>query len=271
MGERPRLSIVIPTLNEAGEIEPALDAVEIALNRCAGLSAEVVIVDGGSTDGTREILERRSGERDFYRIGASDPGRAKQMNAGAAMASGEWLFFLHADSRPSPEAFEVLDRNIDGSNTSDAPDASDVSDAIGSQSHSRAESKVDAFTFRLRFRDSRNIYRRMERGVAFRTEKLRLPYGDQGFAMRRDIFDRLQGFREEVRLEDLDLVLRIAAVGLRIEMLPAEVSTSVRQWERQGVVAGILFNIGRMASEALLFYMRGEYLAWRRAGITARP
>lgn len=221
------LSVIIPAFDEAGEIEKTLETLRVALAD-ASFETEVLVVDGGSTDGTCD----RAGKADGVRLIRSEPGRARQMNAGAKAARGERLFFLHADTHVSREALADLER------------------AIGSNPNA-------AFCFRLEFRGSAEAYRTMERGVAWRCRTFALPYGDQGLVIGRDRFFDLGGFDEATMLEDLELVLRMRSRGERIEMLRTAISTSVRQWDRQGIVWGIVFNLTRMTMAIMQFYFEG--------------
>lgn len=224
----PKLSIIIPALNERGEIARTLDCVEEALAR-APYAWEVLLVDGGSDDGTERLAD---GGRKNLTIARCEPGRARQMNHGASLARGDWLFFLHADSHPDVDLFSGLAPYLE-----------------------RGEEA--AYCFELRFRSDDPAYRGMERGVAWRVRTFGLPYGDQGFCMRRRLFERFGGFRTDVRIEDFDLVARMNAEDVAFEALPFAIHTSVRQWDRQGISVGIVHNLGRILSEYALYHLRG--------------
>lgn len=221
------LSVIIPAFDEAGEIEKTLEILRVALAD-SSFDAEVLVVDGGSTDGTCDLAGKTNG----VTLIRSEPGRARQMNAGAEAARGERLFFLHADTHVPREALADLER------------------AVGRNPNA-------AFCFRLGFRGSAEAYRTMERGVAWRCRTFALPYGDQGLVIGRERFLELGGFDERAMLEDLELVLRMRSRGERIEMLRTAISTSVRQWDRQGVVWGIVFNLTRMTMAMMQFYFEG--------------
>src|SRR5688500_12281657 len=132
--------------------------------------------------------------------------RAAQMNAGAARASGDWLLFLHADSRLPPGWEDRLRA---------APAA-----AIGGW-------------FRFALDDPAWQARVIERGVAWRVRLLRLPYGDQGVFVRRDAFRQLGGFAPLPLLEDVDFVRRLRRAGPVFEV-PLPLLTSSRRWRRDG-------------------------------------
>jgi rSAM/selenodomain-associated transferase 2 len=135
-------------------------------------------------------------------------GRGAQMNAGAARATAPWLLFLHADSQPPPRWIDVFeDITADGT-------------LVGGW-----------FQFAL---DTPKWQARMiERLVAFRVRVWKLPYGDQGLFVRRDVFERLGGYREWPLMEDVEFVRRLRRAG-HVAELPLPLLTSARRWERDG-------------------------------------
>lgn len=210
--ERPLLAVVVPVLDEARRL-PALAAELAPLAE----RAEVVIVDGGSGDGTRAALERLRRPR-CPRTGVgleildAPRGRAVQMNAGARATSAPVLLFLHADTR--------------------LPD--DVGDAVA---RALAGGAV-AGCFRLRI-DSRDPRLALAaRIINLRSRLMPSAGGDQAIFVRRDVFERLGGFRPLALCEDLDLVRRLGRVG-RFQLADGEVVTSARRWERHGVARTI--------------------------------
>jgi rSAM/selenodomain-associated transferase 2 len=215
--ETPEIALVIPALNEAAEIAPPLAAARRALQR-AGLQAEILVADGGSSDATAEIARRAGADR----IVSCPPGRARQMNAAARASPAPWLLFLHADARLDDDAL-VLWASLPGR----------PRDAL--------------YVFTLAFRAAGARWRRLERAVAARVLRLGLPFGDQGFLLHRALYDALGGFREEALMEDLDFVLTLRGRG-RVLILPAQVSTSTRQWDRQGFFWAEVWNVGRAAA-----------------------
>lgn len=202
-----RLSVVIPTLNE----ERVLGA---CLTRLADdpRVAEIVVADGGSTDQTREIAARFPG----VRVVVSGQGRGRQMNSGARTATGELLWFLHADCLPPHGAGAAIGRCL-------------------------ADRRVAVGAFRFAFDATGWRYRIVEAGVRLRCLLRRLPYGDQGLFLRRDTFEALGGYREEPLFEDLCLVRAARAAG-RIVCLPHPLPTSARRCMRDGVVRTTVRN-----------------------------
>jgi rSAM/selenodomain-associated transferase 2 len=135
-------------------------------------------------------------------------GRGAQMNAGAARATGRWLLFLHADCR-LPEGW------------------------IEAFAQATRDPGVIGGWFRFALDSPHWQARVIERLVAVRVRLLKLPYGDQGIFVRRDVFTRLGGYREWPLMEDVDFVRRLMAAG-RISELPLPLVTSARRWDRDG-------------------------------------
>ncbi|MFP6747733.1 MAG: TIGR04283 family arsenosugar biosynthesis glycosyltransferase [Alphaproteobacteria bacterium] len=196
------ISVVIPTLNAGKTLPAALLALEAG--RDSGLIEELLISDGGSTDGTPD-LARTLGAR----VITGPPGRGGQMQRGAVAATGEWLLFLHGDSVLDPEWLFAAEEFIAG-----------------------AENSGRAAAFRFALDDEHPGARRLERMVAWRCAKFGLPYGDQGLLLSRRFHGRLGGFRDLALMEDVDLVRRIGR--RRLVMLPVAARTSARRYRRDG-------------------------------------
>lgn len=194
----PSLSIIVPTLEEADRI-PGLAA---HLRACAP-DAQVIVVDGGSEDGTADAA-RVEGLAVIERA----PGRAHQMNQGVWEATGEHLLFLHADTRLPERAPELV-----------AATLADPAVALG------------AFAFRFAERGRRLAF--VEAGARLRSAIRPTPYGDQGLFLRRETFDRLDGFGDLPLMEDFDLVERARQLG-EIRVLDAEAVTSARRYLERG-------------------------------------
>jgi rSAM/selenodomain-associated transferase 2 len=205
-----KVSVVIPALNEEAGITVSIHS---ALEAGAD---EIIVVDGGSRDGTVAVA-RGLGVRVLF----SPPGRARQMNAGAAAATGEILLFLHADTRlPSGAAAAV--RTACGRNG-----------ALGG-----------AFAVRLDLSPGASLYRRAILGLTGRMVAVRarlfLAYtGDQAIFLRREVFERLGGYPDIPLMEDAALSRRLARTGKTI-LVPLPLTTSARRWEARGPLRTIL-------------------------------
>jgi rSAM/selenodomain-associated transferase 2/rSAM/selenodomain-associated transferase 1 len=200
-----KISVIIPALNEAATISKTLSRLEGFDN------LEVIVVDGGSIDATAELAGARGAK-----LIQSNPGKAVQMNAGAAAATGEILVFLHADTL-LPGAFShqiVSALNQDG---------------------------VAAGAFRLAIASSTAGFRFIERMADLRSRYLGLPYGDQALFMRKTLFDKIGGFPELPIMEDFILVRRLKRIG-KIVIVPAAVATSPRRWLHLGIFRTWLIN-----------------------------
>ncbi len=200
-----RISIIIPTLNEAGYIKEAIATTQAYTN------IEVIIVDGGSKDDTIEIAESLG-----VTVISSSPGRAVQMNTGAVAASGEILLFLHADSR-LPTGFDDMVRT-----------------ALQQQ-------ETVAGAFNLRIDASLLSLRWVEWGINVRSHFFQMPYGDQGIFLTKAVFQQIGGFPELPIMEDFELMRRLKRIG-RIVIIPTPVVTSARRWLQKGVFKTTLLN-----------------------------
>ncbi len=193
-----RLSVIIPARNEEAQIAAAIEQV---VN--AGV-AEVIVVDGESTDRTRE-LARASGAT----VLTSAPGRGQQQNLGAQAASGDMLLFLHADTRLPFDFAEHIASTLrrDG---------------------------ASAGAFRLRIAGSGRALRLVEKMADWRSRIFQLPYGDQAIFVKAETFRRSGGFADVPLMEDFDLMRRLRRQG-RVELASASVTTSARRWRKLGV------------------------------------
>ena len=188
------LSVVIPALNAAATLPGTLAAL-------GGHPAEVVVADGGSTDGTAAVAAGCGAL-----VVQAPRGRGVQLAAGAAAARGPWLLLLHADTRLAPGW------------------AAAVRDRLGDASR--------AWHFRFALDDLAPAARRLERAVAWRCRALALPYGDQGLLVHRDLLAEAGGIRPLPLMEDVDLVRRIGR--RRLGAIPVDALTSAARWRREG-------------------------------------
>ena len=192
------LSVIIPTLNEAGAVGRAVRSALLP-----GVD-EVLVADGGSSDAT--LAEAAAaGARTL----TSAAGRGRQQNAGARAARGRTLLFLHADTVLPPDFPRHIERTL-------------------------ARPGVSAGAFRFQLDTPGWSMRLVERMVDWRSTLLQLPYGDQGIFVRRELFERAGGFPEAPLLEDYELIRRLRRLG-RIAIADAAAVTSSRRWRRLGV------------------------------------
>ncbi|WP_392479043.1 TIGR04283 family arsenosugar biosynthesis glycosyltransferase [Nostoc sp. C110] len=200
-----RISIIIPTLNEAGNIKEAIVTTQPNTN------IEVIIVDGGSKDDTIEIAQSLN-----VKVISSSPGRAVQMNAGAVAASGEILLFLHADTR-LPTGFDDMIRTA------------------------LEQPGIVAGAFKLRIDAPLLSLRWVEWGVNVRSHFCQMPYGDQAIFLTKEVFQQIGGFPELPIMEDFELIRRLKPIG-RIVIILTPVVTSARRWLQKGVFKTTLLN-----------------------------
>lgn len=192
------LSVVIPTLNAAAVLPRCLERMSAA--------DEIVVADGGSADGTQALAEA-AGARSV----AAPRGRGAQLRAGAEVARGDWLLFLHADTLPGPGWGEAVRAHV--------------------EAHPSG-----AACFRFRLDDPAWQARLIERGVAIR----RFPYGDQGLLVPRALYAGVGGYRPLPLMEDVDLVRRIG----RVRLLDEAAWTSAERWRRGGWFRRSARNLG---------------------------
>lgn len=190
---RQSLSVIVPTLNEGGHLQPTLDVVRKPPD------CEVIVADGGSLDDTLDIA-RQAGAK----IVPSKPGRGAQLNAGAAEASGDILVFLHADTR-LPEDFAGI-----------------VRDAL-------RDPEIAGGSFALKFEPCPALLKINEITANWRTRLFHLPFGDQAIFVRSSLFRLLGGFPDLPLMEDVEFARRLRRAG-RTVFLPIPVRTSSRRY-----------------------------------------
>ncbi|MEM6646927.1 MAG: TIGR04283 family arsenosugar biosynthesis glycosyltransferase [Bacteroidota bacterium] len=186
------VSVIIPALNEADQIAATLDALE-----AAGAWHEIIVVDGGSDDATMACAQRPT-----TTVTSSPRGRAQQMNAGAAKATGAVLFFLHADTRVPPTVLNAIRETF------------------------ATHPEAGAGTFRLAF-DAHspllNLY-----SFCTRMPWARLTFGDRGLFVHRSVFDTVGGFPDQPVFEDVEMVRRIRQAAPLIYRAEAVVTSARR-------------------------------------------
>ena len=227
-----KISIVIPALNEAGPITRAV------VSGWQSGAEEVIVVDGGSSDETVSLASRLSAT-----VIQSRAGRAYQQNAGAKLATGDVLLFLHADSALGAGCCSQIARSL----------RSPKSLAGGFRQHIEAPT----LPFRL-----------LEYCNGMRIRWRRSAYGDQGIFCRRDVFWDLGGFAEEPLLEDVLLMERLALRTKPI-LLPGPIYVSPRRWQQKGVLRQTILNwtiltrfwLGATPQELVRLYRRHDKTA----------
>jgi rSAM/selenodomain-associated transferase 2/rSAM/selenodomain-associated transferase 1 len=204
-----RISVIIPALNEEPNLSLAVESVLRGQGR--DKAAEIIVVDGGSQDHTHALASELGVE-----AAMSFPGRARQMNLGAALASGGILLFLHADTM-LPPAWDEQVRDV------------------------LARPGVAAGAFPFGLDADGPAFRRLERLVNWRSRALQLPYGDQALFLRAAVLAGLGGYAELPIMEDYELVRRLKRRG-RIALAAASVRTSARRWRAKGLARTTLLN-----------------------------
>ena len=197
------VSIIIPTLNEKFSIEKTLNALQNFDE-----NIEVIIVDGGSDDATLVIAENHN-----VKILHSPRGRGTQLQAGANHATGEILWFLHADTVPAPDCVRQMRRCLQNEN-------------------------VVGGNFTIRF-DGERLAAKFLTRLYPNLRKIGLIYGDSAIFVRRDVYERIGGFASFPIFEDLDFIQKLKRAG-EIITLPAVVTTSSRRFENKSFVLTFL-------------------------------
>jgi len=238
----PELSIIIPTLNEA----EALPWLLADLAAQTGIVCEVLVSDGGSSDGTPDVATAALvRHRLAGRVLTGAPGRGRQLNRGAAQAQGEWLLFLHADSRfPEPAA---------------------LAGGLAALRGERGRHLAGRFALRFDLPDAERDF-----GYYLCEVKARLGlpgtiHGDQGLLLSKTFFCELGGFREDLPvLEDTLLAEVVRATG-EWRLLPATVLTSPRRFKSEGfadrqTINALLMNFAMIGWDEPLLKIPGIYL-----------
>jgi rSAM/selenodomain-associated transferase 2 len=199
-----RLSIIVPVLDEAAVVAATLDG--LASLRAAG--HELIVVDGGSMDDTLAMCRPRAD-----RVIAASRGRARQMNAGAAIARGDVLLFLHADTQLPTGAAHRVQRAL-------------ARGAVWGR-------------FDVRICGGSALFPMIAALMNWRSRLTGIATGDQAIFVRRDVFERVGAFPDQPLMEDIELSSRLRAIA-RPACLRARVRTSGRRWESRGVLSTIV-------------------------------
>lgn len=197
----PEISVIIPALNEKDTIG---NVIRFLRDHQDGFVHEIIVADGGSTDGTVREAEKAGANR----IVPTAKGRARQMNAGANVASGDLLWFLHADTTPPPQYDGIIVRSV--------------------------QNGADFGCFTLRFDDPHPLLRFYAGFTRFRTMLMR--FGDQSLFVKTSLFKKTGGFNESlIVMEDQEMARRLNKMGT-FELLSGSVTTSAAKYRRNGII-----------------------------------
>lgn len=221
---KPEISIIIPTLDEADELAATLDALEFFRDE----NIEIILVDGGSADATLEIAKNYA----VKILCSPKRGRGIQLRSGGEAARGDVLWFVHADTIAPPDAIHEIKRALQNA-------------------------RIVGGNFTIRF-DGEKFAAKFLTWLYPRLNLLNLIYGDSAIFVRREVYERIGGFRDFPIFEDLDFIERLRAPG-EIATLPATVTTSSRRFENKSfaltflrwTILQILYWLG-VAPETLL-------------------
>ncbi len=213
------ISVIIPVLHEHVIINDTIAHLRAIRSDKV---VEIIVVDGDAGADTLKAI-KDGGVRGL----AAGAGRAGQMNAGAAVAKGDILLFLHADTRLPAAAFMKISGCMEGG-------------------------RFVGGAFDLGIEGGGLAFRIIEKAASLRSRLTRIPYGDQAIFIRSDDFRRMGGYRELPLMEDVDLMRRIRRAGRAIFIIPEKLSTSGRRWSSEGVVRCTLRN-----RTIMLLYLMG--------------
>jgi len=228
-----RFSIIVPVLHESERINRLIDHLSCLEPRD---TCEIIVVDGSHERDTINAIRSEQ----VVKMTA-DRGRARQMNAGAAVAKGDILIFLHADTELPPAAFAGIESVM-------------------------GQGRYVGGAFQLGIQSEKFIYKALTWWVSIRCRITRIPYGDQAIFIAKDHFNRIGGYREIPLMEDVELMRRIKKQGDRICVLPDCVMTSPRRWEEEGFIYVnlrntlllILYLLGAAPERLVRFYKSGK-------------
>lgn len=200
------ISVIIPVYNDAENLDQLLGR----LMRMSEVG-ERIVADGGSGDDPESIANKWGAS-----FVSSERGRGVQLNRGAAASKGEILWFLHADVEPPSQASVSILEKLENT-------------------------QVIGGAFRFRLMETRWYGPPLAFFINLRSRLLRLPYGDQGYFIRRNIFEKIGGFPDTPIMEDVGFMDRIRGQG-EFVILNASVAVSSRRWDREGFIHRTLRN-----------------------------
>ena len=202
-----RISIIIPTINEATNLPLLLSDLSVIQKE-----GEILIIDCGSKDKTIDIANIY-GVKVFK---SKEKNRGLQLNIGAKNSIGEWLIFLHADTRLTHDWFTKIKSVLEGDNNS-------------------------IYYFKFKINNRKILYRVLEIFVNFRSQYLKQPYGDQGLIIHKSIYLKNNGFRKIPIMEDIDFFRRLNNKK-DLKQLNLPIFISSRKWERTNIFIQAIKN-----------------------------
>jgi uncharacterized protein len=208
---QPKISVIIPVLNEGKQIQVCLQHLGAGSGE---IDYEVIVVDGDANGSTLSYLPTGLPQ---LRALTAVAGRGSQMNAGAKVARGNLLLFLHADAQlPTDGLTQIVD-------------------LMQSQ-------QFVGGAFDLKINSPRPSLQVISWGACLRSRLTRIPYGDQAIFLRRDYFESIGGYLAMPIMEDVALMQRVKHLGDRIYIFPQPVLVSARRWQAEGVIHCTLRN-----------------------------
>ena len=202
-----KISIIIPTLNEANNLPLLLSDLSIIQKK-----GEIIIVDCGSEDKTIDVANIYGAK--VYK--SKERNRGLQLDIGAKNSNGEWLIFLHADTRLTNDCYTKVKSVLKGE-------------------------KNFIYFFKFKINDKKILYRFLELFVNFRSRYLKQPYGDQGLIIHRSIYLKNNGFKKIPLMEDVDFFRRLKNKK-DLKQLNLFIFTSSRKWEKKNILLQAIKN-----------------------------
>jgi rSAM/selenodomain-associated transferase 2 len=215
--DRPILSIIVPAFHEGDRINGLIQHVK---HLDSDGNVEIIIVDGTQEKDTLTAIRS-----DHVIKISSEQGRAKQMNAGASIARGEILIFLHADTKLPIHALRRIGSFIE-------------------------QTEYVGGAFDLGIKSDKFIFKIVSTLASLRSRLSRIPFGDQAIFIRREYFNQIGGYKEIPLMEDVELMRRIKKSGDKIWIFYDRVMTSPRRWEKEG---GMYCTLRNWTLQALYF------------------
>jgi len=228
-----KFSIIVPVFQERETINGLMEHLH---QLDTEKDCEIIVVDGDEEKDTLRAIHSNH----VIKV-SSEKGRAKQMNAGASVAKGEILIFLHADTELPILAFKKIRAAVE-------------------------QKGYIAGAFDLGIRSNKLIFKIISFLASLRSRLNRIPYGDQAIFIRREYFEKIGGYQEIPLMEDVELMKRIKKSGHKIQIFHDRVWTSPRRWEKEGVIfcifrnwtLQVLYFLGVSPHKLIQFYKSGH-------------